>query len=161
MVEDEVLDKLMTEVEAILNSRPITQISQDSKDLEPLTPNHLLLLRPVSSLPPGVFDRSDSYGIRRWRQAQYLADQFWKRWLKDYLPMLQLRQKWTQPRRNLMVGDLVLVLDENAPRSKWPLARVTQVYPDRFGWVRQVDVRIGTKIIKRPIAKLCFLESTS
>ena len=161
VVEDEVLATLMTEVEAILNSRPITQISQDSKDEEPLTPNHLLLLRPLSSLPPGVFDRSDSYGIRRWRQAQYLADQFWKRWLKDYLPMLQLRQKWTQPRRNLMVGDLVLVLDENAPRSKWPLARVTQVYPDRFGWVRQVDVRIGTKIIKRPIAKLCFLESTS
>ena len=159
VVTDEVLQTLLTEVEGILNSRPITQVSQDSRDLEPLTPKHLLLLRPNSCLPPDVFTDADSYGARSWRQAQYLANQFWRRWLREYLPLLQLRQKWMTPRRSLKEGDLVLVADENAPRGEWPLGRVVQTYPDRIGRVRYVDVRVGMKNLRRPITKLCFLES--
>ena len=128
--------------------------------LEPLTPNHLLLLRPNTCLPPGVFQKVDGFRIRAWRQAQYLADRFWQRWLKEYLPLLQLRQRWTVPRRNLKVGDLVLVLDESVPRGQWPMGRVIKVYPDKAGWVRQVEVRVSAKDLKRPITKLCFLEST-
>ena len=160
VVEGEVLHTVLTEVEGVLNSRPISQLHQDSRDAEPLTPNHLLLMRPSGCLPPGVFQKSDSFGVRRWRQVQYLADQFWKRWVKEYLPLLQLRQKWTTPRRNFAVGDLVLVADENLPGGQWPLGRVTHVYPDKAGWVRHVDVRVGSKELKRPIVKLCFLEST-
>ena len=160
VVNDETLLTVMAEVEMILNSRPITQIHQDARDDEPLTPNHMLLLRPSGNLPPGVFDKSDVYGIRRWRQVQYLADQFWRRWLREYLPMLQVRQKWCTPRRNLQKGDLVLVVEIDAPRAKWPLGIVVQTYPDKAAWVRQVDVRVRTKCIRRPIAKLCFLEST-
>ena len=160
VVRDEILLTIFSEVEGILNSRPITEIHQDSKDSEPLTPNHLLLLRPNTCLPPGVFQKVDGFGIRAWRQAQYLADRFWQRWLKEYLPLLQLRQRWTVPRRNLKVGDLVLVLDESVPRGQWPMGRVIKVYPDKAGWVRQVDVRVSAKDLKRPITKLCFLEST-
>ena len=160
VVRDEILLTIFSEVESILNSRPITEIHQDAKDSEPLTPNHLLLLRPNTCLPPGVFQKVDGFGIRAWRQAQYLADRFWQRWLKEYLPLLQLRQRWTVPRRNLKVGDLVLVLDESVPRGQWPMGRVIKVYPDKAGWVRQVDVRVSAKDLKRPITKLCFLEST-
>ena len=45
-----------------------------------------------------------------WKQAQYLADIFWKRWILWYLPTLQVKQKWLRPRPNLAVGDLVLVV---------------------------------------------------
>ena len=76
-----------------MNSRPITVVSSDPNDLEPLTPNHLLLLKSEVPLPPGLFRKVDLLSRPRWRQVQYLADIFWKRWRKGYLSLLQLRQK--------------------------------------------------------------------
>jgi hypothetical protein len=121
-MDDEGLSTLMCEVESIVNGRPITKVSDDPKDLEALTPNHLLLLRPGPSIPPGKFSRNDNCSVRRWRQVQYLADLFWRRWFREYLPSLQQRQKWNELRRNVEVNDIVLVLDEKTPRSSWPLA---------------------------------------
>ena len=80
-LNDEGLSTLLCEVEAIVNSRPLTTVSSDPKDLEPLTPNHLLLLREQPSLPPGTFTDDDLYSRKRWRQIQYLADLFWRRWV--------------------------------------------------------------------------------
>ncbi len=147
---------IMTEAESIMNARPLTQLSMDPKDDEPLTPNHLLRRSP--SFPPGVFVKEDCYSGRRCRQAQYHVDQFWRRWVREYLPLLQQRQKWTRPERNFKVNDLVLVADDSAPRGQWPLGRVVTTYPDRHGLTRQVDVRVGAKFYKRPVAKLCLLE---
>lgn len=161
VVSDEVLVTVMAEVESILNSRPLTKLSLDPRDEEPLSPNHLLLLRSNASVPPGVFESSDSYGRKRWCQAQYFANQFWGRWLREYLPLLQLRQKWYRSSRNFQVGDLVLVANESSPRGQWPLGRVVVVLPDDEGIVCQVEVRVGTKVLKRPIAKLCLLEMAS
>ena len=95
-----------------MNSQPITTVSSDPNDIEPLTPNHLLLLKSEVALPPGLFKKEDSLSRRRWRQAQYLADLFWRRWSKEYLPLLQLRQKWVKPKRNLVVDDVVLISTE-------------------------------------------------
>jgi len=117
VLNDEGLLTLMCEVEAVINGRPITKVSEDSRDLEALSPNHLLLLRQGAVLPPGVFRREDNYSRRRWCQIQYLADQFWKRWSREYIPLLQKRQKWNNARLNLAVGDIVLVADETTPRS--------------------------------------------
>ena len=72
--EKELHFTLMCEVESIVNGRPITKVSDDPRDLEALTPNHLLLLHPGSSIPPGRFSRNDNSSMRRWRQVQYLAD---------------------------------------------------------------------------------------
>ena len=58
-------------------------------------------------MPPGTFQREDLFSRRRWRQVQYLADAFWKRWSREYLPLLQIRRKWQYTRRNLAVGDIV------------------------------------------------------
>ena len=132
--DDEGLSTLMCEVESILNSRPLTVFSDDPRDSEPLTPNHLLLLKSDSPMPPGVFQRDDLFFRRRWRQIQYLADIFWKRWSREYLPLLQSRQKWLHPRRNLTVGD-VLVAAENTKRNYWPLRRIQQVFPDKKGLI--------------------------
>ena len=98
----------MAEVEGILNGRPLTRNSDSSIEAEPLTPTHLLLLRSHLNLPPGVFVKSDLYCQRRWKQIQYLADVFCKRWLSEYLPSLQDWQKWIKTRRDFAVGDLVL-----------------------------------------------------
>ena len=44
LLDDECLNTLMCEVEAIVNGQPLTKLSDDPRDLKPLTPNHLLLL---------------------------------------------------------------------------------------------------------------------
>ena len=92
VVSDEALLTYMAEAEKIINDRPITMISDDPRDPEPLSPSKLLLLRSNSCLPPGVFSSSDSYSKRWWRQAQFLAEVFWKRWVREYLVTLQQRQ---------------------------------------------------------------------
>ena len=78
-LEDESLQTLLCEAESIVNGRPLMTVSGDRRDLNPLTPNHLLLLSHDTSLPSGLFVKSDMYSRRRWRQVQHLADIFWKR----------------------------------------------------------------------------------
>lgn len=86
----------------ILNSRPLSRNSDSPLDEQPLTPNHLLHLRPCPSVPPGVFEKDDLNCRHAWRQAQYLANLFWRRWTREYLPTLLERKKWTEPKRNLL-----------------------------------------------------------
>ena len=147
----------MCEVESILNNRPLTTATDDPMDLEALTPNHLLLMKKQTVLPPGLFNKEDSYARRRWKQVQYLADLFWKRWVHEYLPMLQERQKWTQIKKNLATGDIVMIIDDSAPRSSWVLGRVLQVMPDAKGLVRRVLIKTKTNTLERPVDKLCLV----
>ena len=159
-LDDEGLTTLMCEVESIVNGRPLTKVSDDPRDLEALTPNHLLLLRSGTTLPPGVFRKEDVYSRRRWQQVQYLSDVFWRRWLREYLPSLQERQTWTRPTVNFEVGDLVLVVDENSPRNSWPLGRIQEVKPNKGdGLVRRVALKTKTSVLERPINKIVLLEA--
>ena len=158
VLDDEGINTLMCEVEAIVNGRPITKLSDDPRDMEPLTPNHLLLLRAGPTLPPTTSSRQDAYS-RRWRQVQHLADVFWRRWIKEYLPSLQIRQKWNKSRRNFAVDDIVLVLDDKTPRNFWPLGRVLEVYTNRNdGLVRSVKLKTRTSELTRPVNKIVLLE---
>ena len=157
VVDEEGLTTLLCEVESILNSRPLTPASDDPLDLDPLTPNHLLLLRSGPRLPPGAFSDSDNYTRRRWRQIQHLATEFWRRWSQEYIQTLQHRQKWTKEERNLQVGDVVVIADKNAPRSTWGIGRVTRVLPDAGGAVRAADVQTKSTVLTRPVTKLVLL----
>lgn len=171
-LDDESLRTLMCEAEAIVNSRPltVTQLT-DPDSASPLTPNHLLTMKSkVVLAPPGAFQPADMYCRKRWRRVQHLANEFWTRWRKEFLLSLQQRQKWSRPRRNLIVGDVVIVKDESLPRSAWQLARVSVVYPSSDGQVRKVQValadscldskgkRIRTvRYLERPVQKLVLL----
>lgn len=158
LVSDESLNTMFCLVESIINGRPLTTVSDDPKDLTPLTPNHLLVLRPRDEGSPGLFDKQDLFCRKRWRQIQYLADLFWSRWKREYLPTLQLRQRWLQPSRNINVNDIVIVMDDNCPRNSWPLGRVLETYPGSDGLVRSVKLATRTGTLTRPIHKLCLLE---
>lgn len=105
---------------------------------------------------------------------QYLPEQLWSRWRKEYLAKISLRQHWHTPRRNVRVGDIVIVKEDNAPRNEWKLARVVETSEDD-GLVRKVKVQIGQSklgkkgehltqpsFLERPVHKLVVLvESTS
>ena len=116
-LDDEGLETLLCEVEAILNGRPLTTVMEDKQDLEALTLNHILLLKTNPFLPPGSFQKSDLYTRRRWKQVQYLADLFWKRWTRECLPLLQERQKWLTLKRGVQKGDVVMMVDSTAPQG--------------------------------------------
>ena len=113
-------------------------------------------------MPPGAFSREDSYSCRRLRQVQYLSNLFWRRRTREYLPSTQERQKWNKPQRNLAVNDIVLLLDENTPRSIWPLGRVIEVYSNRGGrLVRSAKVKTRSTELVRPVDKIVLLESSA
>lgn len=155
-LDEETLQTALCEVEAIMNDRPITTVSSDPNDLEPLTPNHLLQLKAKPIIPPGLFQKGDLYSRRRWKQAQYLADLFW-RWIREYLPLMQQRSKWNTSKRNLSPDDLVVIVDDTAPRNSWLLGRVVKTLPGSKGLVRSVLVKTKTNILQRPVDKLCLL----
>ena len=154
-LDDELLRTLMVEAEAVVNSRPLTCVEPDA---EPLTPAHLLTLKSKVVMPlPGRFVQQDLYCRKRWRRVQYLVDEFWSRWTKEYLSTLQSRQKWTKPEVNLEVRDVVLMVGENTPRSQWPRAIVTQTHPGKDNLVRKVTVKTSAKEYERPVHKTVLL----
>jgi hypothetical protein len=154
---DDMLATIFCDVEGIVNSRPLTKVNDDVDDDTVLTPNHLLLLRGNPPLAWGNFDSADQYR-KRWRQVQAISERFWKRWLKEYLPQLQLRQKWLKTNPNLKVGDIVLIVDENSPRGLWPMGLVISVSPGRDGLVCSAKIRTKSTTLVRPITKLVRLE---
>ena len=159
-LNDEGLTTLMCEVESIVNGRPIMKSFDDPSDSEALMPNHLLLLCSGPKLPPGVFRKEDGYSRRRRRQVQYLAEVFWQRWIREYLPQLQDRQKWAYPSRNFAVDNIALVVDDRVPRSSWPLGRITSVRKNHTDeHVRSVMVKTRTSLYDRPVDKIVLLES--
>ena len=79
----------------------------------------------------------------------------------QYLPLLQIRQKWFATSPNLKTGDLVLVMNDQIKRGAWPKAVVKEVFPDRNGLVRRVRVQTAdVKTLIRDIRKICLLESS-
>lgn len=161
ILTDEQLQTLMAEAERIMNDRPITPVSSDPNDSPALTPSMLLLMKSNTSIPQGVFVKEDVYAKRWWRQVQYLANVFWRRWIREYLPSLQARQKWQRAKTDIRTGDVVLVAEANTPRGQWPLGRVIDVKVGRDGHVRSCVIKTHTSQIRRPVTKLCLLEGSN
>nr|XP_020464125.1 uncharacterized protein LOC109964879 [Monopterus albus] len=171
-LDDASLRTLFYEAMAIVNSRPLTVDGlNDPTSPEPLTPNHLIMMKSKVALPPpGKFVKEDIYAAKRWRRVQFLTEQFWSRWKKEYLLNVSTRQKWHVPRRNLKVNDIVIIKEDSLPRNQWQLGRVVQTTEGTDGLVRRVKVQVGERkltkkpehsskpsIIERPIQKLVLL----
>ena len=172
-LDEESLSTFMCETEAIVNSRPLTVDNISSPtEAEPLTPNHLLTMKSRVLLPqPGEFQKADLYLVKRWRRVQYMVNQFWSRWRKEFLYTLQQRQKWNKPRRNMRTGDIVLIKEDNVPRNLWRKACVEEAHTDDDGLVRKVKVTVAdpsldrqgkrvrvSSTLERPIHKLILLQ---
>lgn len=137
------LRTFLYEVMVTINSRPLSaEHLNDPTGHEP-TPNHTLTMKPtIIQPPPGQFSKEDLYLQRRWRRVQYLVNEFWIRWRKEYLLKLQPRQKWQAPRRDLKIND-VLLQEDLVPRNEWKMARVIDIYPGTDGKVRKVRLLVS------------------
>lgn len=149
---------LLTQVEACVNSRPLCPLSDDPNDLVALTPAHFLVGKPlvtltesenVSETPPGR--------LKRWELVQQMYQHWWTRWQNEYVTSLLQRPKWRQQERNIQVGDLVLIKEDNVAPSNWILGRIKQTFPAPDGLVRSATVSTIYGEYKRPITKLGVL----
>ena len=160
-ITDEELHTAICGAEGLLNSRPITYVSSSSDDIVPLTPSHFLVGHLGGQFAPEA-DHEEIFSLKkRWRRIQQLIGQFWKRWRKEFLPSLNVRGKWFNPKRELAVDDVVLVVEPNAKRGEWPLGRVLDIYRGADNLIRVVKVRVGNNEYTRPVHRLCPLEQDS
>lgn len=148
---------VMTQVEACLNSRPLTPVTADPTDLAVLTPGHFLIGDALTAYPePDLTDVKENR-LTRWQLTQQLFQHFWRRWSREFLTRLQQRPKWLNHRTDIRVGDMVLIRDDHLPPLKWKLARVIKTNPGLDGHVRVVTVKTADGEFERPIVKLCLL----
>ncbi|CAH2084582.1 unnamed protein product [Euphydryas editha] len=157
----EELNTVITQIEAVLNSRPLLPMSSDISNFEYLTPGHFLIGTALTSFPELDLSERPLNRLRFWDILTKLRQDFWKVWSRDYLTQLQNRPKWKHPYRNLKEGDLVIVRANSSPLV-WPMARVVKTYEGPDKKVRVVDIKMANsdQIFRRSYTKLCPLPIT-
>ncbi|XP_062549816.1 uncharacterized protein LOC134214463 [Armigeres subalbatus] len=157
-LDDEGLETLAIEAEGIVNSRPLTYLPLDAAEGEALTPNHFLLGSSKGVRQPTLPINDPASAVKNsWSLIQHQLDIFWKRWIREYLPMLTKRMKWFGDFKSVAVGDQVLIVDETR-RNSWIRGRVKEVVMAQDGRVRQAVVQTARGMLRRPVAKLAVLE---
>ena len=136
---------VVVQIEACLNSRPLTPISNDVEDLTALTPGHFLTGRVLTAPPEPFLKINDKRTVcSRWHLLTTIRNHFWERWRKEYLNQLQQRSKWLEPTHLFQVGDLVLIRNELQAPTKWPLAKIIKLHPGKDGLSRVVTRKTST-----------------
>ncbi|XP_076384364.1 uncharacterized protein LOC143262699 [Megalopta genalis] len=148
------LNTLIIDVEAILNSRPLTPLSSDPSDLLALTPGHFLIGDALTSLRDRDLQGTTANRLSAWQRVQQLKQHFWKRWHREYLNELANRNKWTRGQHPIIEGAIVLLREDNVPSMQWPLGRIIKTHPGSDGIVRVVTVRTASNVFDRSVKKL-------
>ena len=156
------LETTLCEVEACINSRPLTFVGDELDATPPLTPSHFLIGRTAGVRVEGVEDQDISeYAqdlcIREQVRLEQL-DKFWKIWSSDYIRNLPPTVKGFVSKCNVKKGSVVLVKEDNVPRMSWPLGFVEETFPGHDGVVRSVNVRTSKGVFCRPVQRLHELE---
>lgn len=149
---------ILTQVEAIVNSRPISPLSNDPNDFLPLTPSHFLIGRPLTSIPDADLTKLPETRLSTFQRMQQSVQHFWKRWKRDYVHCLQTRQRWKSSGNNaLKEGYLVLLVEDNEPPYTWRMGRIVKLWPGKDNKTRVVTVRTSKSELKRSVNKICVL----
>lgn len=148
---------LLAKIEACLNSRPISTISEDPTDLNPLTPGHFLTGGPILTPPEPTYDSHPESVVNRWQRVKVLQQHFCQRWKMEYLKELHKRNKWKYPEKNIEVNSIVVIKEENIPPNEWRLGRVLKLHPGKDNRVRVAEIFTQKGVITRPIVKLVML----
>ncbi|XP_074651607.1 uncharacterized protein LOC141906262 [Tubulanus polymorphus] len=153
------LRTLLTEIEACLNDRPLTYVSGDINDENPLTPSHLLIGRKLCVLPHLEFDLDDYQPnitdiVERKRYLESVLRSFWIRWKHEYLVSLRESHKKSGSSNYIVPGAIVQIREDGTSRLKWNLAIVISVHPG----ARSATLKTANGVTSRPVSKLYPLE---
>ena len=165
----EELQTLICEVEAVINSRPLSYLHTESSEPSPLTPAHFLTGQRITTLPPyplGLRNSSSEKTTatqlnKRLQYRQRLSTNFWNRWKKDYLMELRSAHHVSNPSNQSIfkVGDVVLIHEDKQPKHMWKMGRIADTFMGRDGKIRACAVRVPSGfVIRRPIQLLYPLE---
>ncbi|XP_055633307.1 uncharacterized protein LOC129773688 [Toxorhynchites rutilus septentrionalis] len=157
LVTAEQMEILLCQIEACLNSRPLTQLSSDPQDLNVLTPGHFLVHRSLTAIPEPSYEEISLGNLSQWQLVQEFLRRIWQRWSTEYLADLQQRTRWTRRRNNIQIGTMVLVKEDHLPPMKWRYGRIVEVFPGNDGCIRVVNIRTKDGIFKRAIKRICVL----
>lgn len=148
---------ILYKVEAILNSRPLTPMTENPNDLRVLTPGHFIIGRSMVAKPERNFIDLELSHLKRWDGLQKVQQSFWALWYHDFLHTLQTRPKNFREKFPFNIGDMVLLKDNNLPPMKWLMGRIIRLLPGKDKVVRRVKVitRHGEK--DRDVRYLCLL----
>ncbi|XP_065070793.1 uncharacterized protein LOC135695590 [Rhopilema esculentum] len=162
------LSTLLTEVEAVVNARPITYLHDDSEGISyPLTPSQLINGRNLLQGPnERYFEIVNTYAAlsKRAKYQRKLLEQFSERWRKDYLLNLMeaYKPKQVHDKPSIAVGDIVILKNDFCKRAFWKLCRVVEFFVGADGNIRGAKVQVastnGKKILNRPLQHLIPLE---
>ncbi|XP_073959790.1 uncharacterized protein [Choristoneura fumiferana] len=153
----EEMSTLLCQIEACLNSRPLSILNSDPKEAHPLTPAHFIVGEPLVTVPENNYESSNIGTLKRWQLTQVMLQHFWRRWSNEYLTQLMQRYKWALKIPEPEVGDIVLVKEDDLPPSKWLFGRILTKNPGSDGLTRVVSLKCKNSILKRPTSKLCVL----
>ena len=155
------LETLLLEVEACVNSRPLTFVSDEVDGTQPLTPSHFLSGR-VAGVRVSVVDDSAQVSAssltEREVQRQNLLAKFWNVWQTDYLRSLPHSVRKFKSRGKLRIGSVVIIREDCVPRLRWLMGVVERLHPSSDGVVRAADVRTAQGVRTRPVQRLHDLE---
>jgi hypothetical protein len=150
-------ETILTQIEAVLNSRPLCKLTESSDDYETLTPAHFLIGRTPISLPQPCVLEIPLNRLDHYQFLQRIVQEYWKEWSKEYLLQLQQRNKWKQVQDNIQIGQIVLIIDDNQPPAQWAMGKIIEAIHGEDKLIRVVNIRTQKGILKRPIHKLCIL----
>ncbi|KAL0884187.1 hypothetical protein ABMA27_016192 [Loxostege sticticalis] len=153
----EEMSTLLAQIEACLNSRPLTILSNNPEEPTPITPGHFLIGEPLLTVPETNYENSQLNSLRRWQVTQAMLQNFWRRWSREYLTNLMHRYKWAYKTPEPAVGDVVLVKEDDLPPSRWLFGKILEKYPGTDGITRVVLLKCKNSTIKRPTSKICIL----
>lgn len=146
----------LARLSAVLNSRPVSATSDDPDDLDYITSNHLATGGPAIQL---LGPRSSGMDGNREGLLNDLLMSFWRRWMTEVVMAKQERGKWRAKERNLAVGDLVIIMEDNLPPTVYKMGRVKEVLPGSDGLVRNVRLKTAASksLVTRSVQKLILL----
>ncbi|OXA44497.1 uncharacterized protein LOC110857830 [Folsomia candida] len=129
----------LSAVQATINDRPLTVLTEDSGDLIPLTPSMFLHPSRSAHFPEGVIVcQSGLEG--NYKKMQVVQGQLQQRLRTEYLAQLVQRGNETKG-ANLKIGDVVLIGAENKKRYEWPIGRIVEIIRGRDGHCRVAKVQ--------------------
>ncbi|XP_055590912.1 uncharacterized protein LOC129742994 [Uranotaenia lowii] len=148
---------VLAQIEACMNSRPLTPMTESPDDLAILTPGHFLIGMSMSSLPDPDVTHIPANKLDHYHRLQEYVQQFWHQWKREYLQELQKESRRTVPNTEFQVGRMVVIVDDFVAPVKWPLGRIIKTIPGKDGLPRVVQLRTSKGITERAITKICML----